>query len=344
MATGSGLDAQVMVKQETAWGTAVTVDRAYEITSAPISQDITYTDSAGLRTGTTFKRSARTRQARFTVGGDIEMEIPTLGAGLWVKNMLGSSVTTTTVVSGSAYKQIHTPAGMAGLGLTIQRGIPEPVSPYTVRPHTYAGCKITKWEISLKDGGLATLKVSVDGKSEATATALAAASFLTGTAVYSFNQSIIKIGGTAATASGETTITSGVQLATVAKSITISGDNPVASERYGIGNAGLKKEQLQNNFQTITVKLDTEYSKAELYDLYVAGTPVPIQFDLTGAVIGGANSFLFSVILPSCILKKAPPSLDGPDIVQMSTEWEAEWDETNPPIQIKIVSTESTNI
>jgi hypothetical protein len=343
MATGSALDAQLMVAQETTWGTAVTVTRGYEFTDESLNQDITYTDSAGLRVGTTFKRSSRTKQARFSVSGDVSLEIPTLGAGLLVKQMLGSTVTTTTLVSGSAYKQVHVPSGMAGLGLTVQVGRPEPVSPYTVRPFTYEGCKVDSWEISLKDGGLALLKLTFDGQFEATATALATASFLTGTAVYSFNQATIKLGGTAATASGETTITSGVPLATVAKSITISGKNSLAADRYGIGNAGQKKEQLQNGMQTITVKLDSEFSKAELYDLYVAGTPTPMQFDLTGAAIGGAN-FLFSVILPSCILKKAPPSVNGPDIVQMSTEWEAEWDETNPPIQIKIVSTESTNI
>lgn len=343
MATGSGLDAQLMVAQESTWGTPVTVTRGYEFLSESLNQDITYTDSVGLRVGTTFKRTARTKQARFNVSGDIEVEIPTLGAGLLVKNMLGSSVSTTTLVSGSAYKQIHTPVGMAGLGLTMQVGRPEPVSPYTVRPFTYEGCKVSKWEISLKDGGLASLKLSVDGQQELTATALATASFLTGSAVYSFNQATIKLGGTAATAAGETTITSGVALSTVAKSITISGDNSLATDRYGLGNAGQKKEQLQNGMQTITVKLDSEFSKSELYDLYVAGTPTPIQFDLTGAAIGASN-YLFSVILPSCILKKAPPSVSGPDIVQMSTEWEAEWDETNPPIQIKIVSTESTNI
>lgn len=343
MATGSGLDAQLMVAQESTWGTPVTVTRGLEFLSESLNQDITYTDSAGLRVGTTFKRTSRTKQARVNVSGDIEIEIATLGMGLLVKNMLGSSITTTTLISGSAYKQVHVPVGMAGLGLTVQVGRPEPTSPYTVRPFTYEGVKVSKWEISLKDGGLAMMKLSVDGQQELTATALATASFLTGSAVYSFNQASIKLGGTATTAAGETTIAGGTALATVAKSITISGDNSLATDRYGIGNNGQKKEQLQNGMQTVTVKLDSEFSKTELYDLYTAGTPTPIQFDLTGAAIGASN-YLFSVILPSCILKKAPPSVGGPDIVQMSTEWEAEWDETNPPIQIKIQSTESTTI
>ena len=177
--------------------------------------------------------------------------------------------------------------------MTCQVGRPEPTSPFTVRPFTYEGVKITKWEISLKDGGLAQLKLTVDGQQELTATALATASFLASSATFPFTQGTIKLGGTPTTASGETTIASGVPLATVAKSITITGDNSLATDRYGIGNAGQKKEQLQNGLQTLMVKLDSEFSKAELYDLYVAGTPTPIQFDLTGAVIGGGNNFLF---------------------------------------------------
>ena len=344
MATGSGIDAQLMIKPETTWGTAVTVDRAYEFTDESLNREITYVDSSGLRVGTTFKRSDRTRQSRFSVSGDITMELPTLGAGLLVKHMLGSSVTTPTLISGSAYKQVHTPVGLAGLGLTMQMGRPEPVSPYTVRPFTYEGCKIVKWELSLKDGGLCMLKLSVDGQEESTVTALATAAFLAGTKVYSFIDSTIKLNGTATTTAGETSVASGVALSTVAKSITISGDNSLATDRYGIGNAGQKKEQLQNGFQTITVKLDSEFSKTELYDTYTAGLPIPIQWTQTGALIGGGNNFLFDVILPACFLKKAPPAVNGPDIVQMSTEWEAEYDGTNPAIQIKVVSTESASI
>lgn len=342
MTTGSGIDAQIMFAAETTWGTAATPTRSVEFNDESLNQDITYVDSAGLHVGNLFKRTSRTKQARFSVAGDVNMEIATLGMGLFVKHALGSTVTTPTLVSGTAYKQIHTPAGLLGFGLTAQVGRPEPGTG-TVQPFTYSGCKVTGWEIAVKDGGIATLKLTFDGKAENTATALATTAFLAGSTVYSFKDATIKLGGTAATASGETTITSGVPLATVAKSITITGSNPLATDRYGIGNAGQKKEQLQNGMQTITIKLDSEFSKTELYSLYTAGTPVPLQFTLTGAAIGSAN-FLFDVVLPSCILKKAPPSVNGPDIVQMSTEWEAEWDETNPPIQIKIVSTESSAI
>lgn len=344
MATGSGLDAQIMFAQESAWGTPVTVTRSLEFNSESMSQDITYLDSQGLHVGNTFKRSARTKQSRFSVGGDVEMEIPTIGAGMIVRNMLGSATTTTTqIASTTAYKQIHTPGGLLGMGLTCQVGRPEPATG-TVRPFTYAGCKVSKWEIGVKDNAIPTLKVTLTGRSEATATALATAAFLSGSTVYSFKDVTLKLGGTVATSLGETTITSGVAVAAVVKDITISGDNALATERFGIGNAGLKKEPLQNGMNTITGKLGAEFAKAEFYDVYTAGTPTAVQLTMTGTTISGGNTFLFDIILPSVYFKKANPVVSGPDIVQMSTDFEAEWDETNPPIQIKIVSTETTAV
>jgi hypothetical protein len=342
MATGSGLDGQIGFAQETTWGTAVTVTRFPEFNSEGISLDTTWLEPTALRPSVYHKRGNRAQPSRYTVTGDFELDIVTLGMGMFVRNMLGSSTATTTLVSGTAYKQIHVPGGYVGLGLTAQVGRPEPSG--TVRPFTFAGCKIPKWELSLKDNATPKLKFTVDGKSESTATALATPTYLSGASVFTFRQASIKLGGTAATASGETTITGGVAPTTIIKDISIAGANPMADDRYGIGNAGLKAEQLQNATPTITGKLGAEFNKTEFYDVYTAGTPTCLQFDLTGAVIGGANSYLFSVILPMVKFKKATPQVTGPDIVQMSTDFEAYSDETNPVCQIKIVSTEATAV
>jgi hypothetical protein len=293
--------------------------------------------------GTKYKRASRVRQSRKGVTGDIELEVATLGMGLIIKHMLASTVTTPTLVSGSAYKQVHTPGDFRGLGMTIQVGRPEPGTG-TVRAFTYSGCKFDSWEFSLEDNAIPTLSLSVDGRNESTATALATASYLAGANVFDFSQATtFKLGGTATTASGETTIAGGTAVATVVRSITISGENPKETERFGLGNAGLKSEQLENATPTVTGSLSAEFSKAELYDVYQANTTFPLQLDLVGASIGASN-YLFSIILPAVKLKAAAPSLSGPDIVQMSTDFEAYSDETNPVIQIKLVSTESANI
>lgn len=343
MSTGTGLDAQCGFAAESTWGTAVTPTRFHELTNETLSLEPTFTEGAGLRPGVLYKRVTRTRQTRKSVSGDIEMEWATKGMGLLVKHMLGSTVTTPTLIAGSAYKQVHVPSGLFGLGLTAQIGKPEPGTG-TVIPHTYSGIKVASWEFSCDDTSNPMLKLSLLGRNETTATALASASYLAGSTVFDFTNTSLKLGGTPTTSAGETTIASGTQLAAIAKSITITGTTPMAEERYGLGNAGLRSQPLQNDIPTITGTLTTEYAKTELYDPFQAGTVMPIQFDLTGAVISGSDVYRLSFIMPACLIKSAKPNVSGPDIVQMSVDFEAYSNSVDPVIQIKIVSDESASI
>jgi hypothetical protein len=341
--TGSGLDGQVGFASETTWGTAVTTTRFPEFNSETLKKEVTWLEPAGLRVGTKAKRVSRIRQARKWVSGDVELDVVTKGMGLLVKHMLGSIVTTTTQIAATtAYKQIHIPGDFRTLGLTVQVGRPEPSG--TVRPFTYAGCKVTGWEFTLEDSDYPKLKLTLDGKSEDTAAALATASYLAGASAFDFSQATLKLGGTATTASGETTIAGGTAVATIVKSFSAAGETPMATERYGLGNAGLKSEPLENDIPTYTGSLGAEFNRTELYDLYANNTTTALQLDLTGAVIEASNTYLFSLIMPAVKLKAAAPSVSGPDIVQMSTDYEVYNDETNPTIQIKIVSTEATVI
>lgn len=344
MATGSGLDAQVGFAAETTWGTAVTVTRFVEFNSETLEYVPTWLEPTGLRVGRKHKPASRVRVSRKAAAGQVTLEHATKGMGLLWAHALASGVTTTTQIGvTTAYKQIHTPGDYRGKGLTVQVGRPEPGTG-TVRPHTYSGCKVATWAFQCNDNSIPTLALTVDGRNEDTATALAVASYLSGTTVFDFSQATLKLGGTASTASGETTITGGTAVAAVVREISITGANPMATERYGLGNAGLKNEPLENAIPTVTGSLAAEFAKSELYDVYKAGTTIPLQLDFTGDVIEGANNFLLSVILPAVKLKKAAPQVGGPDIVSMATDFEAYSDETNPVIQVKIVSTESSSV
>lgn len=342
MATGTGLDAQLGVAAETTWGTPVTVTRFLEFNTESLKRDVTWLEPTGLRVGTKYARAARVRQARRSISGDIEMDWSTKGLGPIIKQMLGSLVGPTQIASTTAYKQIATPGDFRGSGLTVQVGRPEPATG-TVRAFTFQGCKIPKWEFNLKDNAIPSLKITVDGKDESTATALATASYLTGASVFDFSQATLKLGGTASTASGETSISGGVAVATILKDITLTGSAPMAGDRFGIGNAGLKAEQLENATPQISGKISAEFGKTELYDVFTANTTIAVQLDLTGAQIGASgNNFLLSFILPAVKLKAAPPQVSGPGVVMMSTDFEAYSDEVNPVIQIKTQSDETT--
>lgn len=341
MPTGSGLDAQLGVGAETTWGTPVTPTKFLEFNSESLGFEPTFLEPTGLRVGTKYKRASRVRQSRKTVSGDIECEFATKGMGLLLKHMLGSALGAPVSIVAGAYRQIHTPGDFRGLGLTVQVGRPEPASG-TVRPHTYAGCKVSGWEFSLADNAVPKLKLTVDGRSESTATALATAAYASGATVFDFSQAVLKLGGTASTSSGLTTVTGGTAVATVVKEISVKGEAPKAAERFGIGSGGLKSEQLENDTPTLTGTLAAEFSKAELYDPFQANTTMPLELVLTGGVIGATvQNYLLSILIPAIKLKSAKPTVTGPDIVAMSTDFEAYSDETNPVVQIMIQSDEA---
>lgn len=341
MATGSGLDAQLGFGVESTWGTAVTVDKFVEFNSESLVREPTWLEPTGLRPGVKHKRASRVKISRTMVTGDVSMEFATKGMGLLVKHMLGSALSAPVQIDATtAYRQAHVPGGYVGLGLTMQVGRPEPSG--TVRAFTFAGCKVPSWEFSLTDSEVPTLMLNIDGRSETTATALASASYETGATVFDFSQAALFLGGTASTASSVTTVSGGTQVATIVREFTISGESPMANERFGLGNAGLKAEQLENDTPTITGSLTAEFNKTEFYDVFTANTTQPLRMILEGAAIGvSGENFTLEFLLPAAKIKAAAPTVEGPDVVPMNIEFEGYSDETtNPPIQVMIISDE----
>lgn len=341
MTTGSGLDGLLAFGEEDTWGTAVTPDHAIEFDSETLQSSPTWLEPTGIRNGMKYKRLSRVVQSRQTVAGDFTVEVATKGMGLLWKHALASSATPVEDGTTGAYKQVHTPGDFLGKGLTVQVGRPEP-STGTVRPFTFAGCKISQWQFSLTDGDTPTLQLTLDGREENTATALVSPTYPVGAQAFDFAQATLKLGGTVTTATGITTITGGVAVATVINEITLSGEAGMATERYGIGNAGLKSEQLENATPTVTGTLSAEFNKSELYDVFTAAGTTPMHLSLVGDVIGSSTDhYTLDFIMPAVKLKTATPNVSGPDVVAMSTDIEAYDNETDPVIQVLIWSDET---
>src|SRR5258708_16890658 len=167
-------------------------------------------------------------------------------------------MTTPTLELGTDYKQVHTNGSKAGFSFTSQVGRPQ-ISGVTVQPFTYTGCKVTDWEFSCNDNQIAQLKVTMDGRNESTAIALAAASYPTPNGLFSFADATnFKIGGTATTSAGETTVASGVAVAPAGKPLLLTRPTPTKGYRRRLGNPGLKNEPVANPTPTIHGPLATQ--------------------------------------------------------------------------------------
>ena len=358
----SGLSGQVGTVVESTYGTPVTVTRFWEFLSENFVFNPNYLDGMGLKSGQAYNRASRTVQSQFGVTGDLTMEHTDGSAasaaadsmGWWWKQALGSAITTPAVITGTAYKQIHTNGSKAGFFSTMQVGRPQ-ISGTTVQPFTYTGCKVTDWEFSCSDNQIAQLKCTVDAQTELTSTGLAAASYPTPNALFSFKDaSNFKLGGTATTSGGETTIASGVAVTSRVTGIVMTGSTPMKVDRYGLGNAGLKGEPIENAIPTITGTLTTEFfSRTELYDVFKAGTTTALQLDFShfdsagndaNGASSGPNPYLLSFILPAVKFKTGAMNISGPDVIPQSIGFQAYDDGsgTNPVIQVKLVSKESS--
>jgi hypothetical protein len=245
------------------------------------------------------------------VSGGVELDAATKGMSLLFKHCVGS--TTAAATTGT---QAHAWGGtFVSRGLTVQVGRPDATG--TVTPFTYDGCKVASWEFSVNDGDpAATLSMDLDGHDVTTATALASASYLAGTSIYSFaDVSVFTIGGSSPAA--------------LVKGVTIRGENPWANERYGLGNQGIKSEQLLYGTPLISGSLTAEFAPAEYAD-FLAETDQALVLTLAN----GIASLSFSI--PACRFMAASPQVSGPDVVEMTLDFEGLDDETNPLITVTV--------
>lgn len=342
-ATGTGLEGQLGIKSEVTPGTAVVVDKFFEFNNESMDYKPTYLEPTGLRVGREMKRDARVVLSRFTVDGAVELEHATKLMGLWWKLALNSGVTSPTLITGTAYKQVHQQTAGNPPSFTMQAGRPQPSG--VVTPFTWNGCKVAGWEFSVSDGQTAVLHLDIDAWNETTATALATATFLAGAGVFNFQQaSTFKTGGTPTTTTSIVSIATGVAVPTVVKKFSLKGVIPLADDRQGLGNSGQKKEQLKNGTPLITGTLDAEFDKATWYDVFKANASIAIQLSMVGAQIAATGSFdTLDFVIAKARIKGNPVHVDGPDIVNGSVAFEVYDDEVNiTPLQVTLISTDSS--
>jgi hypothetical protein len=338
--SGTGTDAQIGFKNETTVGTAVTVDHFVQFVSETMDNNPTWLEPAGLGIGPgNPQRGARVVQSHADANGSVVFEVSNRTFGLLFKQMLGSAVSAPTVITGTAYKQVHQLGSQLGNSLTMQIGTPE-ASSGTVQPFTYNGCKVKSWEFSVSDSDEAKLTVDFDAWSEVTATALATSAVVAGAYPFNFSQiTAFKVGGTASTTSNVVSIATGAAISAVVKSFDLKCDWGLIVDRWGLGVA-TKAEQLQM-MPTITGTLTAEF-KATEYAIYKAQTRRPMQLTFTGAQIASTGSFdTLDFVIPQTLIKTAKTDVSGPGLVTSTIEFQVYWDEVNNALQITIISADS---
>lgn len=181
------LDHQWGLKMESTYGTPVVVDRFMEFTSESLKPEYPRLMSSSRRPGQAYTRSDRTARPGFTtVGGSIKHVVLSKQWGLVPKLAFGTVAT-----SGPAETTVYThtysvtAGNLTGVSATMQLG--KAFTDGTVQPLTYAGVKSSGLTLATGIGDLLMCDLNVvHASAEATATALASATYPSGAEVFSY--------------------------------------------------------------------------------------------------------------------------------------------------------------
>ena len=288
MALASGLAAQLGLKEETTYGTAVTVDTFGEFVSESIKFDRSRIESAGLRAGRRVLH--RWAQGSQRAAGDLELELPNVGVIGWLlKHAFGGVATT----GSGPYVHTFTPGDLAGKGLTVQIGRPDMGG--TVRAFTYNGAKVTSWSIAASVDEYVKATFSLYALAEATGTALATASYPAGLAPFVFTGAQLDIAG------------SGIAV----KDITLSGDNTLATDRHRqrASDPEQSLEPLESNLREYAGSLSADFEDLTAYTRFTAGTEAALVATFTS----GSDTL---VVTTNVRFDGETPVVGGPDLLE----------------------------
>lgn len=255
--TGSGIAGQFGLKAESVWGTAVTVDRFYEIVSENIQMEQERVESAGIRANQRVLRSDDWTRGQKKVAGPIEFELSTRNMALLFEHSLGTCTSMAGPTPGTLW-----PADLTGKGFTAQVGRPDVAG--TVLPYTFNGGKVASWELSADVGEIAKFTIDAVFKDQTTATALASASYTSGLALFAFTHGAVTIGGSPV----------------AVRNISVKGDNALDTERFFLGGTSIS-EPLEAGRREYTFDLELDHSGTVVPGRIESGTEAAMVLTFT---------------------------------------------------------------
>jgi hypothetical protein len=300
----SGVLSQIGFSKEATWGTAVTpVTRFFEYVSESITPNYARIESNSLRAGQRVQRSDRWATNFKGAAGTVEIEVMSKGFGFFLEHLTGGTVVTTGPTETTAYNHQAKLGSLTGKGITTQVG--RPMVGSTVQPFTYAGGKVTGWELANSVDGFLVCRIDLDHTTEVTATGLGTASYPTTMEVLNYLMGLITVGGAGLDVSD----------------INIREANNPRTDRYFIRQSGAKKEQIEGPMREITVTGTIEYDSMVTYNRVSSATAAGAMADIIakweGSLIAGATTLKNSLIatLNTARFDVFAPVVSGPDLL-----------------------------
>lgn len=300
---------QLGYAKETTWGTFQAPNRFLEFTSETLARNKNTIQSAGIRatSGRDLQRSSRRVVTGRDGSGQFTIELPYDGIVGLLEACFGQVATTTPDGADIARRHEFTLGSTLGKSLTIQKGVER--NDGVVVPFSFIGCKVTQWELAIATRAIATLAVTVDARdavSGAGSPPLAPATFDDGGLAHFQQAKLTRDGSPIA--------------AVTAASIT--GTNPLRVERYYLGNEGLKEEQTDQGYPTVSGSMTADFvSQGDLLQAFNDDTPLAIELEFVGGEIEEGFDESLTVTIGDVRLDGETPKVSGTDLPTLTIPW-----------------------
>ncbi|GAC1530896.1 MAG: hypothetical protein NVS3B1_23580 [Marmoricola sp.] len=346
---GSGLGGFAAIAPQPTYGAAfVTPTRTLTFKSAAMTYNPHIVQGGPyLRGGQVIDIGSAHVQTWLDATGSIMGDVVNTGHALLLATAMGSNAiltqsgtTTAYLLGGAAGAPVGAPdklnGGTSGMAFDMQLAVPT-ADDATQRQENYHSCVITKAEWVFDRGALVTYNYSLDAQYVEKTTALITPTYPTAPVPFSMasTTSQFKIGAFGAE----------VTLAGVRK-CTITLDRKMDVARAYIGNQ-YKSLPISNALADITVTLEADYTpaaKTQIFDLFLAGTPISVLCSAVGNPIGTSGlTDLFSLNATNCFVQTGGESpLTGPDLVKNSVVFKGTIDAAADPALIAKLQTADT--
>ena len=313
------------------YGDSTTPTRFVLFNKEGLKLDIVDNQVQAIGMGNQTDRSDLLTQTRRRVAGDWEMPFMTKGMGLFLDQVFGTSAITTPTNGVLTRRMRFTLGDQRNKSMTVQVGRPDATGGSSnVRPFTYTGTKLDGLELKLETDGALMATYSAVAQDESTSVTLATASLASGMKAFNAGNTI-------------TLTLNGVSLC--AKDVTFKLDNKLKADREFLCS-NLIGQPLNTDLRVATLECTVEFRDMAVYNMYTAGSVVPVSLSVRGDLIEtvaspGPYYNQVDITGAACRVRTDGPVVEGPDILEMKVEVSYLYDGTNEPVILDWYTTDT---
>lgn len=319
------LDTAILLGKESTYGTPATLTDAFEGKADTFTFQREMIDSVGFRGGAHALRSDRRVDISMGGEGSLEIDVLSTGFGFVLQSMLSTVSGPTQIGATTAYTTTATTASDANSdSYTVQ--IQRVNTAGTLQSFTHHGGVITGWSLSQEVGGLLNATLNFDFEDVDTSTADGTPAYAANNFPYDWTMACATING----------------VSTDLRSMSLNADLGYATDRRFLRCSALKKQPVRSTVPSFDGELALDWEDNTQYDLFVAGTIVPIvlTFD-SGVDIDSGNNYKMEVTLPACQFSGNEPVASLGDVPSLSLPFTVLHNGTDPAMTITYTSTDT---